>query len=204
MNSIINFIISMMPYMLASVPVIILIRAAAYFVNKKNNIHTTALHEMGFALLFMFIVGLASQTIIPRLLIDSSGISFAKIYGASSFNFIPGRIITTSLNCMSHGDYNYFIINFLGNVGMFIPLGLMIPLLWRCSVKKTILTGFLSSLSIELIQIFLPRCTDIDDLWMNTLGAVIGCLIYVLINKLFPGFTEKCKTHEENKTHSEY
>ena len=34
-----------------------------------------------------------------------------------------------------------------------------------------------------LIQNILDRGTDIDDLWLNMLGALIGYLIYILLSK---------------------
>ena len=65
----------------------------------------------------------------------------------------------------------YFLINFLGNIIMFMPFGLFIPYLWGISGKKTILIGFSSSLFIEFCQLFLSRGTDVDDLILNTLGG---------------------------------
>lgn len=38
---------------------------------------------------------------------------------------------------------------------------------------------------IELLQLFNRRATDIDDLLMNTLGAFVGFLIWLLYRKLF-------------------
>ena len=39
------------------------------------------------------------------------------------------------------------------------------------------------SLCIELLQLPQARGTDIDDLWLNMLGALIGYLIYILLSK---------------------
>ena len=58
---------------------------------------------------------------------------------------------------------------------------------------KTVLSGALLSVSIEFIQLFMPRFTDIDDVILNTLGTLIGALIYMAVNKLFPDFTQKFK-----------
>ena len=77
---------------------------------------------------------------------------------------------------MSH-NLNYFLISFLGNIFIFIPVGLLISLIWNIKDKNVVLTGFLISLSIELTQLFLKRTTDIDDLILNTLGVIIGLLI---------------------------
>ena len=62
------------------------------------------------------------------------------------------------------------------NAVMFAPLGFLLPVLWRkCRKwKVTVLAGFLLSLTIEVLQMFCFRATDVDDLLMNTLGAGLG------------------------------
>ena len=64
------------------------------------------------------------------------------------------------------------------NVLLFIPLGAMLPILWRKfrTGKYTVLFGFGSSLSIELLQALTFRATDVNDLITNTLGAYLGFL----------------------------
>lgn len=90
------------------------------------------------------------------------------------------------------------VLHMLENVALFVPFGLALPFVRkRADFLKTLLAGFLSALALELAQIFTGRGGDIDDLICNTLGAVIGYLLYLLIGKLFPRFTEKCKTTVE-------
>ena len=62
------------------------------------------------------------------------------------------------------------------NAVMFAPFGFLLPVLWcKCSKwKVTVLAGFLLSLTIEVLQMFCFRATDVDDLLMNTLGAGFG------------------------------
>jgi len=67
------------------------------------------------------------------------------------------------------------------NTIMTIPLGFMLPFIWKQfrTIKKVALTGFLLSLCIELSQLFTQkRNTTSDDLIMNTLGAAIGYFIF--------------------------
>ena len=45
--------------------------------------------------------------------------------------------------------------------------------------------GACLSLVIEVCQLFNLRATDIDDLMMNTLGAVFGYLLWCLFHMLF-------------------
>ena len=72
------------------------------------------------------------------------------------------------------------------NAVMFAPLGFLLPVLWRGCRKwsVTTLTGFLLSLTIEILQMFCFRATDVDDLLMNTLGAFLGyCLAWLFFHK---------------------
>ena len=77
--------------------------------------------------------------------------------------------------------YDGWLINIIGNVTMFIPVGLIWPLCFKKldTLGKTILAGAGFSLFIEITQLpFYDRCSDIDDLIMNTAGILIGALIY--------------------------
>ena len=83
--------------------------------------------------------------------------------------------------------YDGWLINIIGNITMFIPVGLV----WPCCFKKldtigkTVLVGAGFSLFIEITQLpFYDRCSDIDDLILNTTGILIGALIYFCIKRL--------------------
>ena len=63
----------------------------------------------------------------------------------------------------------------------------------KASMCKAALAGLSLSLFIEFVQFFLGRQCEIDDLICNTIGAVLGYVLYLLIKKVFPGFIEKGK-----------
>lgn len=72
----------------------------------------------------------------------------------------------------------------LENVLMFVPMGTMLPLVWKKGKNPAVcvLTGALSSTLIEMLQLITSRghCQT-DDLVMNTLGTLIGwCLAAVI------------------------
>lgn len=84
-------------------------------------------------------------------------------------------------------EFRSMLINVIGNVAMFIPVGIIIPMTYiKCrTITKTVFTGFLCSLSIEIIQLlFETRVTDIDDLILNTIGVLIGSLFYFGIKRI--------------------
>ena len=69
------------------------------------------------------------------------------------------------------------------NAIMFAPLGFLLPAYFERYRHwgRTLAAGFLTSLTVELIQLFTLRATDVDDLIMNTLGTVIGFLLAKLV-----------------------
>lgn len=78
-------------------------------------------------------------------------------------------------------------LNIIGNFAMFIPTGIMTPLIYKHldGLKKTVLTGFGISLAIEIIQLpFASRASDIDDLLLNTAGVLAGYGILCLIRRV--------------------
>ena len=56
------------------------------------------------------------------------------------------------------------------------------------------LSGFFLSLSIEFAQLATNRISDIDDLLMNTLGALSGYGLWVLLGKHFLSSKEGRRT----------
>ena len=74
--------------------------------------------------------------------------------------------------------------NILGNIAIFIPFGLLLPIVQKDKSKKIILYGLITSALIEIIQyVFALGSSDIDDLTLNTLGTIIGYLLYKIIHK---------------------
>lgn len=82
------------------------------------------------------------------------------------------------------GDWKNSILN----VVLFIPLGIMLPLLWNKfkTLKCTLLFGFGMSLAIELLQTLTFRATDVNDLITNTFGALFGFLCAKVLLQSFP------------------
>ena len=82
--------------------------------------------------------------------------------------------------------------NTILNIVLFIPLGIMLPFLWKKynTLKVTLFFGFFMSLAIELLQILTYRATDINDLIANTVGAVLGYFVFRVISCMFPSITK--------------
>ena len=162
MNLIINYIAKMLKHSFSFTCFYIILKFIIIKRNKKINVK----REILLYLFFLFLLGLYTVAITGDFSIENVRMD--------EINIIPFKIVKDIY--ISH-NLNYFLISFLGNIFIFIPVGLLISLIWNIKDKNVILIGFLISLSIELTQLFLKRTTDIDDLILNTLGVIIGLLI---------------------------
>ena len=79
------------------------------------------------------------------------------------------------------------IWNVVGNAALFIPSGIVLPIIYRQlnSLWKVAAAGALISLCTEILQLPFPsRASDIDDLIMNTLGVTVGYGFYAACKRL--------------------
>lgn len=88
---------------------------------------------------------------------------------------------------MYREQVGYFasFLNLAGNVIGFLPFGFFLPILgYRFRNGGLIcLLGLTLSLVVETIQlVFKVGCFDVDDLILNTLGAILGYLLFVICN----------------------
>lgn len=86
----------------------------------------------------------------------------------------------------------------LPNVVLFVPLGLFLTTLWDrfSSGWRVLLFGFWVSMTIELLQIFTFRATDVNDLITNTLGTILGWGLGKMTLALLPGLQPSPRTRE--------
>lgn len=76
-------------------------------------------------------------------------------------------------------------IGYVLNVALFVPLGVLLPVVARVSsLRRAVAIGFLVSLFIELVQFVLVvsvtsgRVADVDDLMANTVGTAVGFALF--------------------------
>lgn len=109
---------------------------------------------------------------------------------SSGSNFIPFKEIFR---------YKYgtelFFRQIIGNILLFVPFGYFVSR--HCKIKNLFSIAVMSCISsgvIECVQHFIGRCFDVDDIILNTFGAIIGFLIYVglkAIKNHLPKFLRK-------------
>ena len=83
---------------------------------------------------------------------------------------------------------SYTVFEFLANIALFVPFGLLLAAAWpRRSPWLIILIGYAASATIELVQTLLPsRYPTLSDVIANTLGTIIGCLVARMLLQLSP------------------
>ena len=96
----------------------------------------------------------------------------------------PGMKLQEEINLIPFRDG--ISLSMILNVVMFMPLGFLLPLLWKeyQSLVRTAIIGFCFSCGIAFCQLFNRRVSDVDDLLMNTLGAILGWLIWIVFSRI--------------------
>ncbi|NLZ80619.1 MAG: VanZ family protein [Clostridiales bacterium] len=115
-----------------------------------------------------------------QLEITRNRILWNREQGFWNYNIKPFRTISPYLKNITD---SYAYMNILGNIVPFIPFGFFVPMVLFKKVRflKTILLSFLCVLLFEIFQfISMLGFFDIDDVILNTLGCMVGYLIYFL------------------------
>jgi len=103
-------------------------------------------------------------------------------------NAFPFRInLVPFVSLMDYPVFREALLNLIGNTAMFIPIGVIWPLVYRDlnTHGKVIAAGVGLSLCIEILQLpFFDRVSDIDDLILNSLGFLMGYGLYLLVKAL--------------------
>ncbi|MFJ7934763.1 VanZ family protein [Sporosarcina sp. NPDC096371] len=182
MIAIAGYIREMIPYIIIILPFILIFRT---IYNKLRGVDRIQLpREIGVVSFLLFMTALFSQTILTFLY---TGPVVTRTF--ANINIIPFRVFRDNYYAITELNYwQPFIINFLGNICIFMPIGFMVPLLWNRFNRlwKVALFGFGISFFIETMQLSQARSTDIDDLWLNTLGSILGYKMYCFTVKVYP------------------
>lgn len=104
------------------------------------------------------------------------------------YNLKPFTEIKRYLNNIHVIGYFNVAINLAGNVVCFMPMGFVLPIITNRNwgiIKVTVMT-FLASLFVEVLQLVskLGSC-DVDDLILNTLGGILGYLLFVICRGIY-------------------
>lgn len=178
-------------YLLAILVSMVLITIINIILNKKSSGNIKWQHYLfGYFLILYLVISLKDIVGFPTL----SDLERKVMLGVPIFdpvlNFIPfssGIEISTILNII-----------------FFMPFGFLLPTLWNKFRKfiPTVFAGFIFSLIIEVGQLFTIRATDVDDLIMNTLGTILGFILFKILSIIFKKLSNKTMFEEYNKKDS--
>ena len=114
----------------------------------------------------------------------TEGLSYQQML-QRNINLIPLYTIKNYLQVVIHRTndevFTHCLINLLGNVLLFIPIGYLLPKIWKKQQRFFVflLSVLLLIIIIELTQLFtLLGSFDIDDIILNLTGMIIGYLIW--------------------------
>jgi len=112
-----------------------------------------------------------------------------------SNNFIPFKEIMRY-----HTTSVLFYRNVIGNIALFIPFGFIVTDMIREKAHKSnvliiSLITLLTSLTTEVIQMFIGRSFDIDDIILNLVGGIIGFIFYHLTYLIYKHIPNRFKTN---------
>ena len=115
------------------------------------------------------------------------GLLFMKGRSFSSVNLVPFYSIGSFLFSDDPLLRAFAVSNVIGNIVLFVPLGLFLPLLVReKSILKNVLWILLISTSAEILQfVFKVGVTDIDDVILNGFGGFLGIIAYRMLLNIF-------------------
>lgn len=132
----------------------------------------------------IYMTALFNITLMPFF--DGMKLAFADEGYNCNLNLIP------YIDVVRHrGDY---LRQIYLNILLFVPFGFLYPIIRKESLLKTVIYGFLLSLSIETLQYFFSvRIADITDLINNTAGVLAGAVVYYSLIQIF----DYVKIHSE-------
>ena len=97
---------------------------------------------------------------------------------------IPSLVTTRSINLIPFyydKETTFHLKEIIENILIFLPLGLLLKMK-DLSHKKIFLLGFILSFTYEFLQyIFSIGVSDITDIIANTIGAILGSLLYSIL-----------------------
>jgi glycopeptide antibiotics resistance protein len=118
---------------------------------------------------------IVALTIFP-IPVEARGWRFHRLF--SNMHFIPfGTIRAQLASGLEYSEARQLI----GNVVLFVPLGLLLPAAVRTCRRLWVTLVVAAGLSvlIEIVQALLPsHTTDVDDVILNTVGAALGFLAF--------------------------
>jgi glycopeptide antibiotics resistance protein len=130
------------------------------------------------AILIKFVVFKA----IPIIRIGRLRLRFAGSHTGPG-NFVPFKTIVPQL--IGRGNHLIAMVNLMGNIIPFMPVGLLAPLVFRSvSWQNALLLGVFIGVSFEVMEVvFRVGIFDVDDVILNAFGVMVGYGAWVMFKR---------------------
>lgn len=93
-------------------------------------------------------------------------------------NMVPGAGIHAELTNI---DRSLGLMNLAGNVLLWMPAAFLAPIAWGWRPRRVLLVGFVLVVALEILQGFLGRSADVDDVLLTTVGIAMGAWLGGLV-----------------------
>ena len=143
--------------------------------------NTTKRQKMGWVLFILYLCLLA------YFMFFSESFGRTDTDRDCAYNLILFKEISRYFKYYNVLGFPLFMINIVGNIVAFAPFGFFLPVISRRSKKwyNTVTFGFTWSLILETLQLISKVGSfDVDDLFLNTLGAAFGFGCYCLVQHM--------------------
>jgi len=184
MKQITEFLLKMLPWFLIFLAGYIPVRLIVFAAGRKKTpgLKPDIKREILLLLFHLSVVAVLSQTLTSDGTL--AGLKWGSILDPKYRNYKLFKILRVVRDKKGDDKIAYFVVNLLGNIAMFVPFGFLFRAVKRAGIFRATLAGAMLSLFIELYQLLLPRHSDVDDLLLNTLGALIGALLFIPFKRL--------------------
>lgn len=142
--------------------------------------------KRGWKLLFLLYSALMLWLLFGRGRHDAAGLYWDCV--RNNINLTPMHTIRQFWELLSYQHRPHLVrialINLLGNVAMFVPLGFFLPCLWprQRKLRWLLPTSVLLITAVEVCQLLTLRgICDVDDVILNIPGILLGFLIFHLL-----------------------
>ena len=159
-------------------PFYLVVYVLYYILHLKNQDRNQRIQDTILGIMFALIL---EVTLFP-IAINQDALNHIIEKHTFSYNLVP---LVKGFNAIKYGSK--VVLAEMGlNVLLFIPIGYVLRRFHgvKRSVLNVVMIGFMISLTIELVQLVSMyqglnvRIFDVDDLILNTIGTLIGALIY--------------------------
>jgi glycopeptide antibiotics resistance protein len=133
--------------------------------------------------LLAYSAALVRLLVFKNVLIQIGTLRFRFDQEVGQANFLPFKTISSYL----FGDHGRLItvVNLIGNIALFAPIGFLVPLVYRkMTWQWSVALGLAAGLAIEGMEIgFHTGVFDIDDVMLNAIGVMLGYLAFSISAK---------------------